>query len=155
MSEIMSALHPWSTLADVIYVVTPLFASSVMIAVIIFILSKLIPTQQAQPTQGSINSSNPHKAYELAYLLVSSQTGIVFGMFVKIIGGFDTLGKPGESDTILKSIISVVILSIGILGSFITDGTVTVKENYTKPLGSLVFLLCFTLSGFYWKILSQ
>jgi hypothetical protein len=140
-----STIKPWSSIFDVGAILSPIFATSLLLSLVIYLffvtlVPSIISVRKRQiknlgpETNGQADASTP------ASLTTNDND---FGD----LAGFSYVVMTSLFGVVLGAVLAV---SLGVVGTLFTD---TGRIGLRKPIGAIAFLTSFLVSGFYWKLL--
>jgi hypothetical protein len=165
-----STIKPWSSIFDVGAILSPIFATSLLLSLVIYLffftlVPSIISVRKRQiknlgpETNGQADASTPASLTTndndfgdlagFSYVVMTSLFGVVLGMLANLLGGFVVI-DAGAPDKLIGAIGAVLAVSLGVVGTLFTD---TGRIGLRKPIGAIAFLTSFLVSGFYWKLL--
>lgn len=145
LDEVQLFLDPWGAIYLSLHLVTPLFLLALGVAFLLAGVNALIMRASREEEETSF-------FVVLVSTSVFSLLGVIFGMMIQLVGGFSSL-VSGESNDLISGLITMVLAFFGVGASLLSEARFLRSGKLDKPIASLAFLICFVVSGFFWKML--
>lgn len=144
-------LEVWADLGAVLTNFVPLLVFCAGISAVTYVVFVLILRGHVVGAPNDTTPVEEEFGYLLgpSYVFMTSLFGMVFGILISVLGGFNSAGEGGS---ITASVVAGVGIVLAVVGSlFVESGKIPLR----RPVGAITFLLTFVVAGLYWGTIGQ
>ena len=136
----------WTALWQALDLVLPLLVLALAVTAVLAVVNAAV-------TAASDHAADEDSVFVVIIsTLVFSIMGVIFGMLLQLVGGFQVLAQDAGGNFV-TGLSAMVLAFLGVTGSLLSEAGFLRSGKLDKPLASLAFLVCFVVSGFYWRFL--